>query len=294
MELLFLNEADYKIGTYASTLLQFQQHLHILLHPFRQIILGTFIVFTFTYCVAVKKTESSFIDRYFGKVKTVTTIEYIGTDTSSITIENFNTKGRPVKFEFYHTTYAAPKSVDEFTYDQSGHKTQTLKIDAQGDTTIINHKSSDYDNVTQLTIDEKKLDPEIPSKAKTRIIGTKTSGKTKRKSILYLDKNGKSIESHDFDENGKLVEKSVMEDDHKGNQLSWTRFRQDTVVFYITQTFDRYSNVITYQRIDPGKMPQEKKFYRYDYDKHHNWIHKYLVQGKKEKLIEKQIIEYYK
>jgi len=263
-----------------------------LLHFFIRIVFGLIVISTCVSCVALKKTESSFIGSYFGKVKTVTTIEFDGNDTTTLTIENFNTRGKPLRFEFYYGGYTAPKNVNEFTYDQKGCKTQSIKINDSGDTTITNHNSSSYDNVTVLTNKDKKLDPDIPDGAKTRIIGGIISGKIKRKSILYLDKHGDSLESHEFDTSGRIKEKTVYITDSRGNQLSRTRYKQDTVIYSITQSFDQYSNVITSQRID-GTVPRKKTVFRYDFDKYHNWIHRYLVQEKKERLVEKQVIEYY-
>src|SRR5688572_30301514 len=87
---------------------------------------GLCIAFTFTYCTISKKIESSFLEKYYGKVKTVKTISYEGTDTIFLTIENFNVRGEPTRMEYYIHNYTTPHHLEEFVYDSKGNKIQTI------------------------------------------------------------------------------------------------------------------------------------------------------------------------
>lgn len=253
---------------------------------------GLGIIVAFLCCSVSKKIESSFMDKYFGKVKTVKTISYEGADTIFLTIENFNIKGKPTRMEYYIHNYTTPHHLEEFIYDNKGNKIQTIKIE-RGDTTIRDHKSSNSDHVSTISTLEKKSNPTIPRAAHTKVWGTIKSSKEKIISSHYHNKQGHLIEIQDVDESGKLIKKTVIELDAKGNEIRRSSFKNDTLQYVIIQTYDRYSNLATTQRINRNEPPGEKGIFRYDYDKHHNWTNKYLMKKNKEVLFERQVIEYY-
>lgn len=253
---------------------------------------GLVITIAFMSCTVSKKIESSFMDKYFGKVKTVKTISYEGADTIFLTIESFNIQGEPTRMEYYIHDYKMPHHLEEFIYDNKGNKIQTIKIE-RGDTTIRDHKSTNSNHVSTITILEKNTNPTIPSAAHTKVWGTIKSSKEKIISTHFHNKQGHLIEIQDVNESGKLIKKTVIELDAKGNEIRRSSFKNDTLQYVTIQTYDRYSNLATTQRINRNEPPGEKGIFRYDYDKHHNWTNKYLMKKNKEVLFERQVIEYY-
>jgi hypothetical protein len=267
-------------------------HIKILINNIPTLLLGLTFVFILFSCSVQKKIESSFMDEYYGKVKSVKTISYEGTDTIFLTMESFNEQGNPLRMEYYIRDYTKPYHLEEFIYDTKGDKIRTMNIEGS-DTTIRDHKSSSSIHTSVISVEEKTTNQHIPRDAHTKTWGTIRSSKEKITSAHYYNQQGHLIEIQDVDESGNLIKRTVIELDARGNEIRKSSFKYDTLQYVILQSYDRYSNIVTTQRINRNEPLGEKGFFRYDYDSHHNWINKYVIRKGKEILIEKQVIVYY-